>query len=309
MAPKYKLAWWSVAAVLVVLLGGGVWLNKDAGEDRVTTSKLVVGASVFPVADMVKQVGGDLIEVVLVVPPGFSPHAYSLLPSQVAELQSAAVIFSIGQGFDDGVVRPVSDSAGIEIVTLDNGIELRKLGDGFDNYEEGDEAGFGEIDPHYWLDVKNARVMVRVIAEELARIDAGQADKYMENAARYEQRLDELEDELQQQATKLDQPAILTLHDGWGYFARAYGLRVVDTYEPVEGKQPTVEDLRRIKTTIDEYGVKKFYTEPQKSSTAATRFMREEFGLEIGILDPVGGGEGAKSYEELMKKNIEAISK
>ena len=80
------------------------------------------------------------------------------------------------------------------------------------------------------------------------------------------------------------------------------------TYEPVEGKQPSVNDLNHLGKLVSEYGITVFYAEPQKGSVAATRFLGDEFGLQIRELDPVGGAGEINSYIELMLYNMRTLA-
>ena len=99
----------------------------------------------------------------------------------------------------------------------------------------------------------------------------------------------------------------IAIHDAWGYLNDQYNVEQIATYEPVEGKQPTAADIKNLQTTIASHNITTFFTEPQKQSTGATRFLKDDLGLTIAVLDPLGGSPPYDSYINLMRTNINAI--
>lgn len=270
---------------------------------------VTVGAMIFPLADIVQQVGGEHVRVVLVLPPGTSEHAQELTPQRVRDLQSARVLFSIGHGLDDQLAaRIVPAVPGVRVVTMDRGIDLRPFAAGA-LAEEGAGGGHGDAgtDPHYWLAVPNAQKIAATVAETLTEIDPAHAAEYQGNLAAYQAELAALEAELQAQVQPLKQRTFLAMHDAWSYLAAQYGLRLAATYEPVEGREPTLADLQRLQETINQFGITAFFAEPQKASSSATQLIEREFGLRILTLDPLGGGPETDSYIELMRFNVRSL--
>jgi zinc transport system substrate-binding protein len=279
----------------VVAIAGLIILNSYRDIEDVNGDELVVAATIFPLADITQNIGGETVRVVQVIPPGASPHSYQLTPAQVAEMRGAEAVFAIGHGLDDAIIESVVSVSEAKPIIVDKEIELR----GF--------AG-GGTDPHYWLSVPNAKLIAETIAEQLISIDPGQTDAYRENLAVYLDELDKLEQELQAEIGQLSQRKFAAMHDAWAYFADNYGLELVVSYEPVEGKQPSLEDMREFGRVVKENSITVFYTEPQKTVSAATRFLETEFDLTVGVLDPVGGIGQSTSYIELMRQNTQALS-
>lgn len=288
MVERWILVGVIVVALAVVVLAGS--LTDRPGE----AGQLTVAATIFPLADIVKNVAGEEVKVVQIVPAGASEHSYALTPRQMSEVRGTKAIFIIGQGLDDAVAAAVAKASGARVVTVDGDIELREFAE-------------GGVDPHYWLTVLNAKNIAATVAARLQQIDPGGAGQYEDNLTNYLERLGYLEAELQTIAGGIKQHNFITMHDAWSYFAEQYGLNLVATYEPVEGKQPSVADLKRLGELVSEHGITVFYAEPQKSSVAATRFLKDEFGLQIRELDPVGGAGGINSYIELMLYNTRAL--
>jgi ABC-type Zn uptake system ZnuABC Zn-binding protein ZnuA len=277
--------------------------------DTAATDKLAVAASIFPVADIVRQVGGDTVDVHVLIPPGVSEHSFELTPRQVAELQEAKVIFVVGHGLEDQVVERLRGALPqTSLVTVDRGIAVREFGEeeehGADEEEHAHDVG---TDPHYWLTVPNAALIAATVADALSELDPANAAAYRQNLEQYQQQLDELEQELQAMARGISRKEFIAMHNAWSYFADHYGLELAATYEPVEGRESTVSDLEHLREVVEQHGITTFFAEPQKATSSAVSFIQREFGLKILLLDPVGGTDETSSYVDLMRFNMNSI--
>ncbi len=271
-------------------------------EEAQEQGKVVVAATIFPLADIAKQVGGEHVRVVQVLPPGVSEHSGTLTPQQLSALQDAKVIFQIGVGLDDHLVERIASTfPEIKPIAVDQSIAIREFG------SEGEHHDAGP-DPHYWLTVPNAVKIAETVAGELSQLDPENAAAYQANFEAYVQELNELEKELQQMATSAQHKEFIAVHDAWSYFAEHYGFELVATYEPREGQEPSLQDLQELREIVEEHGLTTFYAEPQKSSGVVSEFMRREFGLKVLTLDPVGGQAGKESYFDLMRANMTALA-
>lgn len=279
--------------------------------------RLVVGVSIFPLADMVEQIGAERVNVALLIPPGTTEHSSDLQPQVLAQMERAKVLFTIGHGLDDKLVARVEQAYGVPVKIVDRGIALRGFSlsgaadlSAEEEYEEGEEDEHLDsgTDSHYWLTIPNGIIIARTITDELAALDPSGSDVYEQNYRQYAKELQQAEQQLQRQAAALKQRNFMAMHNAWGYFARAYGLQLVATYEPTEGREPSLTQLQQLGQIVKQYGIKAFYAEPQKASTAAVSFLQREFGLKILTLDPVGGIASGDSYLEMMQRNMDAIA-
>lgn len=278
------------------------WVIRKQGSSPEAEKSLTVAATIFPLADIVKNIGGDRVEVVLLIPPGVTEHFSALTPQTLAKLQRAKAVFAIGQGLEDQLVARVTAAYNRPVVTVERGIARRPFG------EEEQAEGHGSTDPHYWLTVPNAQQIAETVAEELIKLDSEGADVYQKNLTEYQSQLAELEKDLQSQAASVKQKYFFPTHDGFSYFAEHYGFGQAVTYEPVEGKEPSLQDLARMRGLVRQHGITVFYAEPQKATSSATQFLQREFGLKVLTLDPVGGLEPDDSYINLMRRNMEAMA-
>ena len=190
-----------IVAVVVALGGLLVWWQQRTAP--APTSGLVVATTIFPLTDIVQQVGGDHVHVVQLIAPGASPHSATLTPQQLADAQQAKALFVIGHGLDTWVADAVSRTTTLPTVTVDRGITLRHFGANQASDPDVDathRAGADSFDPHYWLTVPNAAQIAQTIADELVAVDPEHAQQYQDNLKSYQQQLTAAEAEFQQAA-------------------------------------------------------------------------------------------------------------
>lgn len=284
-------------------------LNTSRQEPVPQGTRPTIATTIFPIYDITKNIVGDGADVLLLVPSGASPHSYALTIKQITSIQQAQLLFAIGHGLDDSVTESVAKIANVPITIVDKQITLHTY-DAQNNQTKLQELiniNTNLTDPHYWLTVPNAKQIATTITSQIQAQDLPNANRYSQNLATYLEQLDRLEDELQALSQEITQPAFITVHNTWSYFAEQYHLKTVGSYEPVEGKEPSIHDIQGFQQTIKQYNLKTFFTEPQKPISAATALFKNEFGLDIAVLDPIGGGEEGDSYIKLMRRNMHSI--
>lgn len=296
-------------ATLGLLAASFFWLQPSAPP---ASDKIQIAATIFPLADIARQIGGESVDVEMIIPPGVTEHSANLTPQQLQSLQSTKVIFQIGNNLDSRLTKQITAAIpSIRVVTVDKGIALREFGEEAETHEGGSEEEHEHdtgVDPHYWLTVPNAKIIAQTISETLIEVDPENSTHYQLQTINYLKQLDDLEIELMQMSESADQKQFIAMHNAWSYFTEQYGFTLVATYEPIEGKEPTVSDIQHLQEIVAEHGLTTFYSEPQKETSAAIRFLREDLHLEIKVLDPVGGVSERNSYLNLMRANMQALT-
>jgi ABC-type Zn uptake system ZnuABC Zn-binding protein ZnuA len=300
-------------AAVALVFGGVLWFSaSQVRPPAALTNNITVAVTIFPLADIAKNVGGDLVNIVQIVPAGASPHNSALTPQQLTEVQGARALFAIGHGLDDRIVQSLRDATGVPmaVVIVDQNIQLRMFNTDHDREEARGETDREDssIDPHYWLTAPNAQNIAATIAATLQEIDPEHEATYADNLAKYTATLGDLETELQTAARQAPHQELLAVHDAWSYFADHYGFTLLATYEPFEGKEPSIDDIRELQALIRQRGIRTFFTEPQKESTGAAQLLRGDLGLQIEVLDPIGGIGRRDSYVNMMQENMAAIA-
>ncbi len=263
--------------------------------------RLKVVASIAPLADFARQVGKDKVDVLLLLPPGASPHTYEPLPRTVREISKAKIFIKIGAGLEFWADRLVAASArGITTVTASDGVGLLKG-------EEHDHA-VSNVNPHIWLDPVLCMKIVQNVAAAFSAADPANASFYRNNAAAYVSRLAALDRQIAQTVETFRTRDYVTFHPAWDYFARRYGLRVAGVIEEAPGKEPTPRHIQHILEEVRRMKTKVVFAEPQFSPRIAEA-IAQEAGGRVLMLDPIGGGKGRETYIDLMKYNLAVMEK
>ena len=132
------------------------------------------------------------------------------------------------------------------------------------------------------------------------------AEAYRENAKAYKGKLAEKERELKEMLAAAQGMPILTFHDAWFYFAENFGLTIAGTFEPAAGEEPTPRYLAELHRKIETEHIHIIFIEPQLSTGVLESFAKDS-GVNIAVLDPLGGVEGRTTYLELMEFNADSI--
>lgn len=172
--------------------------------------------------------------------------------------------------------------------------------------DEGEETQSAS-DPHYWLNITNAKTIVSLIYQVVSAIKPGYAENYLNNADLYIQKLTDTDVYIRDKVVKISNKRLFTTQNNMGYFASAYGFSIIATYSPDLGQDPSEEYIKKLDKAILSYGMGTVYVDPISQSTQFEKYFSEK-GLEKRGIDPFGGGEYTSSYIELMKYNIDSIA-
>jgi ABC-type Zn uptake system ZnuABC Zn-binding protein ZnuA len=259
-------------------------------------------ASIYPVGDMVKEIGGDRVDVRVLLPPGATPHVFEPTASAVRELSQARIFFEIGAGLEFWADRLIQAAGSrMMVVVLSRGIRLL--------HSQGDHVHLGETgNPHIWLDPILAVEMAKKIEQSLEEADPQGSVLYRKKSAVYIAKLEALDAEIRKTVSTFSIKSFVSFHPAWDYFAIRYGLKSVGVIEESPGKEPSPRRLEAIIDAIKKYHIKAVFAEPQLNSRAAEIIAREA-GVKVVMLDPQGGLPGRETYLSLMKYNLEQMSK
>lgn len=278
----------------------------SAGAARAEAKKsLVLAATIFPAADIVRRVAGPDARVIQVLPPGASPHTFDLTPGQVRQLQDVRLVFKIG-GIDDWIDGIAESLPRAAMVVLNRDIAMMPIHEG-GHAHNGHGAGHdGENDPHYWLDAANGALMARTVAGALSAYDPVNANRYQANYQRLTRELAALHDELRRELSTLKNRRLIVFHDGWRYFASAYGLEIAAVFQSAPGREPTPRELQGLYAQARRFGIKAVFSEPQLPATSLQPLLHD-LGLRLVVLDPLGGAAANDSYVALLRRIAQAI--
>ncbi|MGC1120566.1 MAG: zinc ABC transporter substrate-binding protein [Candidatus Methanofastidiosia archaeon] len=259
-----------------------------------STGKIGVIVSILPQAEFAEKVGGDRVNVTVMIPPGASPHSYEPAPSQLTQVSNASLYCAVGSGIEFELAwmdRITSMNKDMVIVDCSKGIELIS--------GDPDRADHGGTDPHIWLSPKNAAIMVENIYQGLVKVDPDSTDYYTENKERYLQELETLDREIRE-ALPESLTTIMVYHPSWGYFCREYGLEQIPIER--EGKEPTPQDIAHLIDLAKKEHITVIFVSPQVNRQPAEVIARE-IGGKVILVDPL-----EKNYVENLLKVAQAFA-
>lgn len=238
-------------------------------------------------------------------------HDYQLLTGDMRTLAKAQVLLINGAGMESYLGTVTDQFKNLQVVDASRGIPLLDImGENEHGHEEGEEGHDHEDNAHIWLDVKNAKAMVTNLRDGLISAFPEYQDEFLQNAQAYLERLNMLDAELTEGLANLPNKEIITFHEAFPYFAKAYGLHVaaVVNREPGEALGPA--QLAELVTLVRSLGAPPLFTEPQYPDLAA-RTLAAETGAKVYELDPLVTGPMDDSslfaYEDGMRKNMQVL--
>lgn len=265
----------AVLMMITVLFFSGC--SKKASVDN---SKLIVASSIVPETTFIKAVGGDLIDVVTLIPPGNSPANYELTPRDIELFSNAKIYFTIGVPAEEANILPRVKDLNYEVIMVDlaQAVSKKYPHRYFTDHEEGTR------DPHIWLSPKRVKVMVDTIAEELAKIDEKNKDTYRENRDKYIEQLDILDEKIKNTLKDVKGKGFMIYHPSFGYFADDYHLEMVAVEN--HGKEATLKEFQEIIDIAREKSIKVVFYQEEIDS-AQSKALAEELGGITQKLSPL----------------------
>jgi zinc/manganese transport system substrate-binding protein len=274
--------------------------------------KLKVVATFSILGDMVRNVGGERVEVATLVGPNGDAHVYSPTPADGRRLIEAKIVFTNGLKFEGWIDRLVKSSGtGAEKVEAAKGVKPLKGEE--EGHGHGHDHGHGGSDPHAWQSIGNAKIYVANIRDALIAADEAGKATYQANAASYLKRLDEVEAEVKGLVAKipLERRRIITSHDAFGYFEEAYGIDVVAPQGVSTESEASAKDVARIIQQIKREKIAAVFVENVSDARLMERIAKET-GATIGsrvYSDALSEPNGpAGTYIDMMRHNIRAFS-
>ena len=309
-----KLIRMSVVAFLVLLLCLPA-CRKDAGQGA---RKLQVVTTLFPLYDFARIVGGERVEVRLLLPPGVEPHNFEPRPEDVARLSKADVFVYTNKYMEPWAAALLKgvQNPGLRVVDAGVGAEFISLAGGENPPQHpGTPEGHqheGNVDPHIWLSIPNAEKMVDNIRDGLARRDPAGSDYYLQNAKNYRTLLDDLDVRFEAGLSGCRQH--IFLHGGhyaFGYLAARYGLQYLSAYAVSPNAEPTPRKLMQLVDQVKKNSLNAIFYEELLSPRMAETIARET-GAKLLKLHGVHNvsredmAAGA-SYMSLMEENLKNL--
>ncbi len=304
------LASLAVAVPLLAACNGGTGNVESAG-DRVDGGPLRIVATLGQIADAVRRVGGDAVDVQALMGPGVDPHLYRASESDITRLESADAVFWNGLHLEaglTGVLERIED-LGIRSVRVTDGIDRARL--------LAPPEFEGAYDPHVWFDLELWTVVVASVRDGLIAMDPAREATYRANAGTYIAEIEALDAYVRQQAETVPAGirALVTAHDAFNYFARRYDFEVRGLQGISTESEASTADVQDLAQFISERGIRAVFVEssvPDQGvqaviEAAGARGHAVVVGGEI-FSDAMGeAGTAEGTYLGMVRHNIDTI--
>ncbi len=280
--------------MLILLTFGAFVIDRVYRTTNTTSNKMQIVATFYPLGEFAQVVGGELVSVTVLVPPGSEPHDFEPTPKQIANLLRSQIFIYNGAGFERWVdkILPQLQAKNIPIINASSTVSL-------------EAADRTQVNPHFWLDPVLAQHEVAEIRDTLMRIDPIHVETYKKNASQYLSQLSALDAEIRTGLTNCNKRMVIASHDAFGYYAKRYDIEVTAISglspddEPSPAKMAAIANLAR--TNNIKYIFFESLVTPRLSDTIAM-----EVGAQTLVFNPL---EGLSSSEITMGKNYFSIQK
>lgn len=278
----------SKAFTVIVILGLTMNVLSGCSSSSKTVhnnqNSLQVFVSILPQAYFAEKIGGDHVEISVLIPPGADPHTFEPTPQQMRKLAGADLYLQIGtMEFEkQWMPRIKAQNSDMEVVDISQSVPLV---DG---------------DPHIWLSPRLAKIQAENIYLALKQIDAVHQNDYYNNYKTLLNELDQLDLEIAAQLQPVSSREFLVFHPSWRYFAENYGLQEIAIEQ--DGKEPSAQEMARLIDQARQKGIRVILVSPQHSTHQAQAIARDLGGRVITV-DPL-----ARDYAENLRKAAQQLA-
>ena len=251
--------------------------------------------TIHPFQQILQPLLGEYAHISKIVPPGASPHTFSLKPSDLKLTESALALFVGHEHLD----RWAYEIPGVERIELMSFIPAKFL-KYFDH-------GQDDLDPHFWTDPLVIRSMLPGLAEKLVKLQPKDSVHFYQNLNEFMTVLDQLDLEVEQRLAPVSGAAVVLSHPSFRYYLLRYNFQIVDIIEPHPGSDPTPRAIQEKIELYKRQSVRLIITQVAHSDQTA-RLISEATGIPLVRIDPLGGTKGELTYREIILSATDKIA-
>lgn len=248
--------------------------------------RLSITVSILPQKYFVEKIGGDRVQVNVMVPKGSEPEFYEPKPQQFKEVSNADAYLGLGMLFEDIWGKRLT-TANNKMLVVDTSVGITKLpmaDHGHEEAHDGEKHGEEGLDPHIWLSPRLVAIQAQNIYATLVKLDPAGEAVYAANLENFLKEIATLDQAIASQLQSLSHRKILVFHPSWGYFAKDYNLEQIPI--EVEGKEPSAAELGELVTLAKAENIQVIFAQYQFNAQAAEA-IASDIGAEVLYLDPL----------------------
>ncbi len=242
--------------------------------------------SILPEKTFVKAIGGDKVNVSVMVLPGSSPHTYEPKPSQMKNVAKATLYFAIGVEFENVWLDKFKNlNKSMQIIDLSSGIEKIYMVSHEKHHEDEHAHENKSTDPHIWTSPDNVKIIAKTIYRTLTEADPSNEIYYKQNYETFLKHIEETDSKIKSiLSSKPKGTKFMVFHPSWGYFAETYGLKQLPV--EIEGKSPKPKELIKLLKEAKEEKISAIFTQPEFSDSIAN-IMANELNIKVVKVSPL----------------------
>jgi zinc transport system substrate-binding protein len=289
-------------------------LSLSSACNRTPLPRLKVAVTLFPIYDLTRRIAGPDADVVLLVAPGRPENDIQPSDEEARAATGAKLGIRVGLGLDDWLqevldkvapqARRLAVGDRVPTIPIKQNEIAHTLGrSGIDGV---DPHLAGRPDPYVWLDPQRAELIVKAIAEEMARADVAHASGYRARSATLEGELDALDHEVEARVAKWASRSFVPFRPAYAYFADRYHLEMTTTLVAYPGRTPPLRYDQAVARVIRAKRITGVFKEPQFTPKSAF-VVAEATKVPVGVLDALGGQPPVDSYDKLIRFDVDAL--
>jgi len=247
--------------------------------------------SILPEKTFVKAIGGDKVNISLMVLPGNSPHTYEPKPSQMKDVAKATLYFAIGVEFENVWLNKFKNlNQNMQVIDLTSGIKKLSMAsydhESHDKHHKNEDAHENEsTDPHIWTSPDNVKIIAENIYKALTEADPSNESYYKQNYETFLTHIEETDSKIKNiLSSKPKGTKFMVFHPSWAYFAQTYGLKQLPV--EIEGKSPKPKELIHLINEAKEEKISAIFTQPEFSDSIA-KIMANELNIKVIKVSPL----------------------
>jgi len=277
--------------------------------DTTSSGKIGLLVTIVPQAEMVEFIGGEHIDITIMVPPGESPHSFEPTPEQMKKVAEATAYFKVGSGVEFEIAHMdtiLEQNSGLKVFDCSEDISVISFDEHYGKeghneeekeHEHEDEHDHGGTDPHIWTSPVNFKKMAEVVYNSLVEIDLDHQEEYYANYQAYISKLENLNTNVSNLLQPYTGRSFMVYHPAWGYFGDSYNLKMIAIED--EGKQPGPAGIDAIISQAKEENITVIFVAPQ-FDTSSAETIADEIDGNVVFANPL-----MSNYEETITKLAE----
>jgi zinc transport system substrate-binding protein len=275
--------------------------------------KIEVATTFNPIDQIVKIIGGDLVETWRIVPEGANAHNFEPTIKDMGKLSEVDFLFINGLKMETWVDKAVENSgnSSLKLIDLSKGVDLIHLDEVDDGHNHEEEEGHehGEFDPHIWLSLESLSIMAENVKTELSAVRPEGAETFEKNYSTFIEEVNVLKEEYVEKFKEHEGKAFVTGHAAFGYMTRELGLVQRSVEGPFQEGEPTPKTLEDLINFVKDEGIKTIFLEDNASPKVSETLARETDSVTVAINPLAATGDLLETMEETYEKILNSFNR